>query len=757
MVTDLNAELMQQLVAVFRVQLEEQIQLITEGLLQLEKGATGEQRKHTMEGVFRAAHNIKGAARGVGIQDIAEISHHLESVFSEIKRQESEPPAELIDVCLASLDKLREAMTAFGENRPVNFDMRALLSQLDALCTENNTPVNTATPAATGIAAQHPEPATETAAPVATSEPRQPAADPVAPAQTKPAAAETMRINLEKLEKVAALVDELQGARIEMEDHLANFQQLRAQLQMLAGIGKQAQSRAKDPAADNASLKAWENAITALNAMTARMHRDMRTSIKRLGLNSASLQNDMRMMQLVPVATLLRPMERMVRDLARELDKQVEFRIVGEDIEMDRAVLDDLKDPMVHLLRNALDHGIEPSGERQANGKDATGRLAVSVQGQGSQIVFSIEDDGAGIDADRVADIALQKKLVSAAELEAMEPGEKLDLIFRPGFSTREIITNLSGRGVGLDVVAANLRKLRGSVQVQSEPGKGTTFRLRLPLTLATDHGLLVRASGDVCAIPTSSVDRIIDISPEEIVEVEASQAILLNGRAIPLRDLATVLEMPNQRTLIQDKLHIVVLSKGWNAVAFLVDEVLGEREMVIKPLKPPLVSVRNVTGGTLTGNGEVIMVLDPASLVDSALRARSDWLKAKQTPEEIKVSRILVVDDSITTRTLEKNILENMGYAVTVAVDGKKGWEALQQQAFDLVVTDVEMPLMDGFELTEKIKQSEQFMHIPVVVVTSLAKDTDRRRGIEAGADAYIVKGQFETKALLDVIEQLI
>lgn len=754
MVTDLNAELMQQLVAVFSVQLEEQIQLITEGLLQLEKGVKGEQRRLTLENVFRAAHNIKGAARGVGVQDVADISHHLESVFSEMKRLENEPPAELIDLCLASLDKLREAMAAFGEGRPVNFDMPALLDQLDTLCTGNSA-TKAKTPAA--VTAEPPRPTSESAAGAVAPEPPKPAADPAGAVEKKPATAETVRIKLEKLEKMAALVEELQGARIEMEDHLANFQKLRVQLQALAGIGKQAQSRAKDPAADNTALNTRESATAALNTMTARMHRDMRTSIKRLGMNSASLQNDMRLMQLVPVATLLRPMERMVRDLARELGKQVEFRIIGEDIEMDRAVLDDLKDPLVHLLRNALDHGIETAEERKAGGKKATGRLTVSVQGQGSHIVFNIEDDGAGINTDRVADIAQRKKLVSAAEIDAMEQDEKLHLIFRPGFSTREIITNISGRGVGLDVVATNLHKLRGSVHVEAAQGKGTTFRLRLPLTLATDHGLLVRASGDVYAIPTSSIDRIMDISPEEIVEVEASQAILLNGRAIPLRDLATILETPDQQTLMQDKLHIVVLSKGWDTVAFMVDEVLGEREMVIKPLKPPLVSVRNVTGGTLTGNGEVIMVLDPSSLVDSALRTRSNWLKAKQTPEEKKVSRILVVDDSITTRTLEKNILENMGYAVTVAVDGEKGWDALQDQAFDLVVTDVEMPLMDGFELTGKIKQSAQFMHIPVVVVTSLAKDTDRRRGVEAGADAYIVKGQFETKTLLDVIEQLI
>lgn len=739
MAIDLNAELLQQLVEVFKIELDEQIHLITDGLLQLEKRPTGEKRRQTMEGMFRAAHNIKGAASGVGVQDIAKISHHLESVFSVMKRQESEPPAGLIDLCLTSLDKIREAMAAFSGNRPVDFDIQALLNQLDAL-----------------HLGQKPDRPPATVEVPAVS--REPAAEPVAAATEKSAAAEVVRVNLEKLEKVAMLVEELQGARIEMEDHLADFHELRVNMQALAGMGKYAPSRATgDHAGEQAAFRLWENAISALNAKVARMHRDMRVSIRRLGLNSASLQDDVRVMRLVPIATLLRPMDRIVRDVARELGKQVEFQIIGDGLEMDRMVLDNLKDPLMHLLRNAIDHGIETARERKARGKNAIGRLTVRVQGQGSHIVLSVEDDGAGISAGKIADIALRKKLVSSAELDALGHEEKLNLIFRPGFSSKEIITNISGRGVGLDVVVANLRKLRGSAHVEAEEGKGTTFRLHLPLTLATDHGLLVRAGGGVYAIPTSSVNRVMEISPQEIVEVEASQVILLNGRAIPLRDLATVLEMQSQEAMLRDKLHIVVLSRGWDTIAFLVEEVLGEREMVIKPLKPPLVSVRNVTGGTLTGNGEVIIMLNPSSLVDSALRARGNWLNTAQTQEQKKVPRILVVDDSITSRTLEKNILENMGYAVTVAVDGKKGWDALQKQTFDLVVADVEMPLMNGFELTEKIRQSKEFGLIPVVIVTSLARDSDRRRGIEAGANAYIVKGQFETKVLLDVIEQLI
>jgi len=472
-----------------------------------------------------------------------------------------------------------------------------------------------------------------------------------------------------------------------------------------------------------------------------------------------SLQSNVRMMRLVPVATLLRPMSRLVRDIARELEKKVHFEISGDEIEIDRVVLDGIHDPFVHLLRNALDHGIESPQQRIAKGKPAEGKLRVSVSSEGSQVVMTVQDDGDGISVERIAASARKKKIVSEAELAAMGRDDILGLIFRPGFTSKEIITNISGRGVGLDVVVANLRKLKGSVQVETDEGKGTRFILRLPITLATDHGVLVRSGGSVFAIPTSAVDRIMDIRPEQILEVEASHAILYNGRTIPLRDMATTLQLEARERINQKMLPVVVIAKGWDSVAFLVDEIIGEREIVVKPFRPPLLAVRNVTGGTLTGSGEVIMVLNPSDLVDSAMHGNLAHMRSPGDEADIeKVPQVLVVDDSITTRTLEKSILEHAGYKVTVAVDGKQAWDILQtEHDFSLIISDVEMPLMNGFELTELIKQSERLKHLPVIIVTSLAKEADRRRGIEVGADAYIVKGQFETKILLDVVEQLI
>lgn len=755
---DFDPELIRLLMDTFRVELEEQLQIITDGLLQIEKGVEGEARQHTLDGIFRAAHNIKGAARGVEVSDVAEIAHHLESLFSVLKRQNTRPAPEAIDLCLESLDRMREAMLAFSEQKSPGFDVQKLIARLDDFERAQQVP---------GEAAVLSQPAVEPV-PEPLKQPVQAESAPVAKpdAGGQQARSEGVKVNLEKLEKMAAQVEELQGAKIEMEDHMVTLQQLRTRIQALSGMWKhtahswsRGSRAAMVPAEMEALLKSATDRILELDGAATQMQRNMRASTNRLSLLSAAMQDDVRMMRLVPVSTLLRPMIRSVRDIARELGKQVEFEISGDEIEMDRVVLDGLRDPLVHLLRNAVDHGLESPEQRAAQGKAATGHLAVRVHGEGSHIIIRVEDDGAGISEEQISATALRKKIVTQAELDAMGREEVLGLIFRPGFSSKEIITNISGRGVGLDVVLSNLRSLKGAVHIDTEEGKGSTFTLRLPLTLATDHGLLVRAGGAVYAIPTTSVDRVIEIAPDQIIEVEASQALLLNGRAIPLRDLAAVLQVEGKEPFVQGLLSVVVVSKGWNAVAFVVEEVVGEREVVIKPFRFPLLAVRNVTGGTLTGNGEVIMVLNPADLVDSALSAgASSYLgRLGKTEEAVQVPAILVVDDSITTRTLERSILMNVGYDVTVAVDGRQAWDILQNRAFDLVVSDVEMPNMNGFELTEKIKSSERLRGIPVIIVTSLASETDRRRGIEVGADAYIVKGQFETKALLDVVKQLV
>jgi two-component system, chemotaxis family, sensor kinase CheA len=490
-----------------------------------------------------------------------------------------------------------------------------------------------------------------------------------------------------------------------------------------------------------------------------RLAKDMGRSVNRLSLLSEALQSQARTMRLVPMSTLLQPMARSVRDIARELGKNVNYQVTGGDVEMDRPVLEGIKDPLMHLLRNAIDHGIETPDERRAKGKAETGTLSISVDTRGNQISVIVRDDGAGINVDSIVRKAVSKKLITTAEVQTMSRAEKLDVVFRPGFSSKEIITDISGRGVGLDVVLSSMRSLKGRVQLDSVEGEGSTFTLTVPLTLSTEHGLLVRAGKAVFALPITSVERVMDVDPSELTEVEASQALVIGGTAVPVRELAAVLDLETNSGMARERLVVVVVAKGWQRIALLVDEIVGEREIVVKRFRPPLISVQNVIGGALTGSGEVIVVLNSADVVTSGLRQSTGRLAQRTASGDTDVApaHILVADDSITARTLETSILETRGYQVTATADGEQAWEALQKDTFDLVLSDVEMPLLNGFELTQRIKANETYRHLPVVIVTSLANDADRRRGVEVGADAYIVKRQFETQALLEIIEQLI
>ncbi len=767
---DIDPQLLRQLLDTFKVELDDQLQTITDGLLRLEKGPADADRQELLNGIFRAAHNIKGASRGVGVSKVAEIAHHLEDLFSAFKQANNTPAPTVIDLCLETLDQIRAAMAAHSDGRSLDVDLTALYARLHQAMAGD---VPNVTDAPQPLPAQQKAPPASSAAADAADGKDMPAAvddAPVAemsdePARGKSEGQEAIRVTTDKLDRVAALAEELQVAKISVEDQYAAMGRLHTEIEQLTRLWQRGVQllRHNGAAAMPNDVRQWltggADALHRVQASSGQLHKTMRSSNSRIGFISSGLQGDVRMLRLVPAATLLRPLTRSVRDIARDLGKQVDLAISGDDIELDRAVLEGLRDPLMHLLRNAIDHGLETPDERAALGKPETGTIEIEVYSAGGQICLEIKDDGKGIDAEKIVAVAIKKRLVKAEDVEAMDERTRLNLIFRPGFSSKDIITDVSGRGVGLDVVAANLRELKGIVDLSTEVGTGTTFTLTVPLTLSTERGLMVRAGGQSFVIPSIAVERIVETERKDILDVTASQAILLDGRPLPLRDLAMTLELEQPVSLEADRLPVVIVSKGWQAVALLVDEVEGEREIVIKRLQPPLAAVRNVNGATLTGGGDIVMVLNAGDLVESALSrgalVQRDSIATSVEP--IEAQRILVVDDSITTRTLERNILEARGYAVEVATDGKEAWKILEQRRFDLVVTDIEMPEMNGFELTERIKTSDRLTGLPVVIVSSLSKEAEKKRGIEVGADAYIVKGQFETAVLLDVVQQLI
>ncbi len=772
---DIDPKLMEQLLETFRVELDEQLQAITEGLLRLEKHQQAAARQEILKRIFRSAHNIKGAARGVGITGVADIAHQLESLLSTLKESNSPPSAGVIDLCLEAIDKTWQAMKAYDTGAEAGFDMQSLLGRLEQASCQPSAPETVPEPGSMQAAAPDmPEWPAETDSRIEAAEARSDAqataqekSESTAPAsgrERSPGGVEVVRVTTDKLDRVSALAEELQVAKIGLHDQFSGVQMIIDSINALA----RSWSNTKCPSPHNQAAPADETrqlivnsgeALAAIGRAASQLQKKMRATHNRVGLVSQSLQSDVRMLRLVPVATVLRPLLRPMRDLARELGKSVTLHISGDDVEMDRVVLEGVRDPLVHLLRNAIDHGIEAPEKRCVSGKQEEGNIFIAVHCEGGEIIISVRDDGIGIDPRHIGEVALRKKLIKPAELEGLNDRELLDLVFRPGFSSRESVSTVSGRGVGLDVVYENLADLKGSVQLESEPGQGACFILRMPLTLTTERGLQVRVGSQKLVIPSVSVEHILDLLPEQIAEVAAGQVILVNKRPVPLRELGATLGLEGDQLADDTRLPVVVISKGWRMVAFVVNEVVGEREIVIKPLTRPLVAVSNITGATLTGGGDIMMVLNAGDLIETALSstAGTSILGPHGDEEQVVTPHVLIVDDSLTTRTLERNILEYQGYDVTVANDGQQAWETLQDRRFDLVVSDIEMPRMNGFELTERIKQSEHLADIPVIIVSSLAADAEKQHGIEVGADAYIVKGQFETHALLEVVRRFI
>jgi two-component system chemotaxis sensor kinase CheA len=507
--------------------------------------------------------------------------------------------------------------------------------------------------------------------------------------------------------------------------------------------------------ANEDTIKGLESKLKTINSMAENDSRQAASMVN-------DLLDDMKSVLMLPSSTLLEILPRLVRDLARDQGKKIKLTIEGGDTEIDRRILEEMKDPLIHLARNSIDHGLERPTDRTRRGKTEEGSLAISIAQLGTKKVeILVADDGAGIDVEKVKQAALRKNLITEQELRGLNPEDTAALIFKSEISTSPIITDLSGRGLGLAIVREKVEKLGGTVTVESRLGIGTVFHIQLPVTLATFRGTLVQVGTELFIVPTSNVIRVSRVRRDSIGTVENRDTITMKGRVLPLVRLADVLEIKSEPKLGQASEFVTVLILGASdqKIAFSVNAILNEQEVLVKSLGRQLSRVRNVSAATVLGSGQVALILNVSDLILSAMRIAGVGLVAHtQRPEdEEKTKSILVVEDSITSRMLLKNILESAGYEVQTAVDGADAWSTLKTANFDLVVSDVEMPRMDGFELTAKIRSQENLKSLPVVIVTSLESREDRERGIDVGANAYIVKSGFEQNNLLSVVKRLL
>lgn len=475
------------------------------------------------------------------------------------------------------------------------------------------------------------------------------------------------------------------------------------------------------------------------------------------------LLEDMMNVLMLPCSSLLELFPKLVRDLARESDKEVNLEIYGGDLEIDRRILDEMKDPLIHLVRNCIDHGIEHPNERLRKGKPRQGVVTIAIaQITGNQIEMVVSDDGGGIDVLKVKEAAKRRALISDQDKTRLEGQDALALVFRSEVSTSPIISNISGRGLGLAIVREKVENLGGSITVSTTPQLGASFRILLPVTLATFRGILVHAADFPVIIPTANVERVARIRKDSIKTVGNKDTVEVNGRTIPLVKLADTLELSRiAKKGVEDTefLQVLILRSGESLVAFNADMILQEQEVLVKSLGKQLSRVRNVAGATVLGSGRLVPILNVPDLIKSALKraAAGNGSAISVEVQDTKAKSILVVEDSITSRMLLKNILESSGYQVTTSVDGQDAWNVLKREQFDLVVSDVEMPKMSGFELTVNIRSDEKLSEMPVVLVTSLGSREDKERGVEAGANAYIVKGSFDQNNLLETVQRLV
>jgi len=528
-----------------------------------------------------------------------------------------------------------------------------------------------------------------------------------------------------------------------------------------------------------------EERLERLGTLVNRLRNRVYEDTARLELIAEALASGIRTLRLLPLSTIFNLFPRTVRDLAKREGKEVALVIEGGETTADKRILEEMKDPLMHMIRNAIDHGIETVGERQKLGKPPVATLRIKGYNIARNIIIEVTDDGRGLNLDRIKETAVKRNICTLEELAEMTENQSQSLIFTPGFSTKKFVTEVSGRGVGLDVVRTNVEALKGSIQVESLPGRGCTFRLQISTSLATANVLIVVVKDIAYALPVEFVETAKLVSQSDIFAIEGKETILSNSQPLSVAHLTDLLELNNRewrsknRELRQEngieiqiknqekslsssysKMPCIVLKVGEERLGLFVDALIDQQDVVIKPQSQLLKRVRNVSGATILGTGEVCMVLNPQDLIKSVRKqvlSRTVSGSRSQIETASQKQVILLVEDSIATRTQEKRILEGAGYDVVTAVDGLDAFHKLKTRDFDAVISDVQMPNLDGLALTVKIREQKEYSELPIILVTSLASDEDRKRGADAGANAYITKGTFNQDVLVETLKRLV
>ncbi len=644
--------------------------------------------------LLRNAHTLKGSAQMLGFADISAIGHRMEDLLKDVEGGKRQVSASVIDLLLKGNDAISRMMRALTEGQESPVNIEQFVAAFDRGEFTGEEIKESQTSDEVGIG-------------------------------------ETVRAKVTTLDSLVNLVGELIINQRRFENRSASLKRV------CAGTG---------------------NLAHALELQD--FSRGLEEDVLYHGYLIQELHGKAMALRMLPLKTITEEFQRMVRDLAREQGKEAELVVTGENIELDRVLLGNLKPMLLHMLRNSIDHGLESAEERLMRGKPAQGTIWIAARYDGNRVRVDLRDDGRGIDPLQMKQTALQRGVIDKEEADLLSDDEALYLILRPGFSTSEEVTDLSGRGVGMDVVKNNIEQVKGTLALTSEVGQYTEITLHLPLTLSVIEALLLVSASQSFAVPLNYVQETMKIRGEEIASVGGKDVITVRGVTTPLVSLATMLGLPEKKGILQGgKIAVVILKFRGHCLACSVDENIGSSEIVVKGLGMQLKSVAFISGATILGDGEPALILNVPDLFASAEGASTG--KLRQAFEEslavISRGKVLVVDDSITTRTMERSILLSHGYEVEIAISGEDALEKVAGRRFDLVISDIEMPGINGFELTKRLRGLEEYREVPIMIVSSLSRDEDKRKAMEAGAQAYIIKGSFEQGALLDTVESLI
>jgi len=766
----------------FQEEAQDLLQRLNEGVIELEADPTS---REIIDRMLRDAHTLKGSSRMVGLIEISDVAHWLEDIMVRVRDLELTYSEKMSDSFFEAFDAIVYLTDNSGVNVDDAIDLDSLKTRLAGIATSGvvpdapeeepaSAPAPAPAPAAVEevpaqVAAEHDPEVRESPAVTASRaaaeggerahEPERVQRD----EELKTKVRSTIRIRTAQVDNLLKVISEVVIAQIKDEQRVSDLRLVGGSAEgawkswqriksTLTSMGGEAMIEALGE-----DLNTLDTTLSEYRRSSSALVKTYADDVSRSTVVVNDLQEQGMRLRMLPANTIFQAFPLAVRDLARQFHKDINLVIEGGDTELDKKVLEEINDPLIHIVRNCVDHGIEDPETRAAAGKPATGTVRLSAKPEGDRILIEISDDGAGIDPEAVKESAVRKGYITEAEAQVMSDREAQYMIFEAGFSTASIITEISGRGVGMDVVREFVvEKLKGSVDLESQVGKGTTFKLTIPLTLAIIRALMLRVSGQVYALPTASIDETLRVDQGEIIKVEGRDVIRRQRRTIPLVRLSDILGVPAEPMPV--KVPIATIGYSGHRMGFIVDAFVGEQQIVIKPLGSHLLKVDNVAGVTVLGAGEVIPILNVPDLMTSA-RTRSGQRVGMVAREEKTGPRsVLICEDSFTTRELERSIFEAAGYVVETANDGAQGLARLREGLkVDAVVTDVQMPNMTGFQLTRAIKSDPLLAETPVIIVTSLERDEEKAEGIDSGADAYITKSVFNQDTLLDTVERLI